>query len=404
MAWLAGLLLVAGTACSGPAPVENVVIGVDHPLAMADVPLHVRITGLGSGQRVTVSADLHDSSDREMLGFATFHADARGVVDLATAHPSGGSYRQPDAMGLFWSMVATDGSPPLFRPKPVQDISVTVRDGGGRTLAERVVRRVFLAPGVTTRFLFVPQDGFFGHYYAPAAGAVARPAVLLFGGAEGGLGSYLDVAAGLLASHGFPALAIGYFGLGGLPNELGNLPLEYFVRALTWLRGQPGVDRAHVFAYGDSRGSEAALLLGAHWPDLVQGVVALSPSGVVHCSFPDCTGPSWTLDGAPLPYTSQFDSPAPTDDPAAAIPVERITGPVLLVCGESDIIWPSCPYAQAVDQRLSSHGDPYPHELLSYPGAGHDVGWLAPDQPDSILDDARAKADAWPRLLALLSG
>jgi dienelactone hydrolase len=402
--WLAGLLVVAGTACSGPAPAANVAIVVDHPVALADVPLHVRVTGLGAAQLVRIAADAHDATDRELLGFAYFRSDAHGVVDLATAQPYGGSYRQPEAMGIFWSMVATDGDPPLFRPRPAQDFSIAVTDRAGRTLATRVVKRVYAAAGVSTRYLFVPQDGFFGHYFAPAAGAAPRPAVLLLGGAEGGLGAYLDVAAGLLASHGFPALTIGYFGLQGLPGQLANLPLEYFEHALTWLRDQPGVDRAHVFAYGDSRGSEAALLLGAHRPDLVQGVVALSPSDVVHCSFPDCAGPAWTLAGAPLPYTSQFDGPAPTDDPAAAIPVEQIAGPVMLVCGRSDAIWPSCPYAQAMDRRLASHGDPHPHVLLAYPGATHDVGWLAPDQPDTVYGDALGKADAWPRLLALLSG
>jgi dienelactone hydrolase len=401
-AWLAGLVLVLATGCSGPAPAANAVIEVDHPVAPADVLLHVRITGLGAGQRVTVSADARDSSDRELLGFATFHADARGVVDLATAKPSGGSYRQPEAMGLFWSMVATDSEPPLFRPHPTQDISVIVRDGGGRTLATRVIERVYLAAGVTKRYLFVPQDGLFGHYYAPAPSAGPRPAVLLMGGAEGGLGAYLDVAAGLLASHGFPALAVAYFGVSGLPPELANVPLEYFARALAWLRDQPGVDRAHVYAYGDSRGSEAALLLGVHRPDLVQGVVALVPSNVVHCSFPDCTGPAWTLGGAPLPYTSQFDGPVPTDDPAAVIPVERIEGPVLLVCAEGDFVWPSCPYAGAIDQRLTSSADPHPHVLLAYQGADHNVGWLAPDQPDTVIGDALGKADAWPRLLTLL--
>jgi dienelactone hydrolase len=400
--WLVGLLLVAGVACQ-PAPAANVAIEVDHPVALADVPLHVRVSGLGGGQRVTVTADAHDSADRELLSFASFHADPRGVVDLASATPSRGTYAHPEAMGLFRSLVATDSNPPLFRPRPTQEISITVSDGGGRTLATRIVKRVYSAAGVTTRYLFVPQDGFFGHYYAPAVGAAPRPAVLLIGGAEGGLGAYLDVAAELLASHGFPALTIGYFGLQGLPGRLANLRLEYFMGALAWLRGQPGVDQAHLFAYGDSRGSEAALLLGAHRPDLVRGVVALVPSSVVHCSFPDCTGPSWTLDGVGLPYTSQFDGPDPTDDPGAVIPVERIAGPVMLVCGESDSVWPSCPYARAIDQRLTGHADPNPHLLLAYQGADHDVGWLAPDQPDTNLEgDALGKADAWPRLLALL--
>jgi dienelactone hydrolase len=302
-------------------------------------------------------------------------------------------------------MIAIDGRPDaLAPPLPALHVTLTVRDGG-TTLASRTVTRVFTTNGVTVHRQALAQDGFIGHYYAPATTGAPRTAVLLLGGADGGLQPYVDAAAELLASHGFPALAIGYFGLRGLPAKLADVRLEYFVGALTWLRGQAGVDRAHVLTYGISRGSEAALLLGAHRPDLVQGVVALVPSNVVHCAFPDCNGPSWTLDGTPLPYTRQFAGPDPTDDPAAVIPVERIAGPVLLVCAEADETWPSCPYARAIDQRLTDHADANRHQLLAYPAADHAIGGVVPYQPGTTSRaDALGEADAWPRLLDLLTG
>ncbi len=40
---------------------------------------------------------------------------------------------------------------------------------------------------------------------------------------------------------------------------------------------QPGIDPRHVLTYGVSRGSEVALLLGVHYPELVNGVIALVP-------------------------------------------------------------------------------------------------------------------------------
>ena len=43
----------------------------------------------------------------------------------------------------------------------------------------------------------------------------------------------------LIASHGFPALAVAYFDEPGLPCALQNIRLEYFVRAIQWLRAQP---------------------------------------------------------------------------------------------------------------------------------------------------------------------
>ena len=42
--------------------------------------------------------------------------------------------------------------------------------------------------------------------------------------------------------------------------------------------------------------------------------------------------------------------------PEAVIPVERIAGSLLLVCGEQDRIWPSCPMARQIHERLRANG------------------------------------------------
>lgn len=92
----------------------------------------------------------------------------------------------------------------------------------------------------------------------------------MLGGSEGGLPC--DSEPSLLASHGFPTLALAYFGVPGLPSHLRLIPLEYFRRAFEWLGRQPGVDPAKLVVLGISRGGEAALLLGSTYPDLVHGV------------------------------------------------------------------------------------------------------------------------------------
>ena len=239
--------------------------------------------------------------------------------------------------------------------------------------------------------------------------------MLVFGGSDGGLSGTLVAA--LLAAHGYPALALAYFNAPGLPAQLSDIPLEYFATALRWLRAQPQVDPRHVLTLGVSRGSEAALLLGAYYPRLVNGVIASVPSDVAICSYPNCSGPAWTLHGRPLPYTFQFDNPHPVDDPAAVIPVERIRGPVFLDCGGADAVWVSCPYARAIMTRLAAHHDAYQHVLQAYPAAGHGVGSLVPYEPAAATvtpgvnlsgrtPDANPDADAalWPRLLGFLAG
>src|SRR4029079_2432814 len=158
------------------------------------------------------------------------------------------------------------------------------------------------AAGVTETPLLVSGAGFLGRYYRPAPRANRPVPVLLIGGSEGGLSMTGEAA--LLASHGYPALDVAYFGAYGLPHNLERIPLEYFVRAARWLGRRPGVDGRRLVVYGVSRGTEAAQLLAAHFPKLFAGVVILSPLARVD---PSCVpghlgggAPAWTLHGRPV--------------------------------------------------------------------------------------------------------
>jgi hypothetical protein len=110
-------------------------------------------------------------------------------------------------------------------------------------------------------------------------------------------------------------------------------------------------------------------------------------SNVINCGIAGagrggyCLGPTWTLDGEPLPYTKQFNNPRPTDVPPAIIPVEQIHAPILLACGGADEVAASCTSAHAITSRLSSHGNRSLHILYAYPRAGHGVGRLTPYEP-----------------------
>jgi dienelactone hydrolase len=121
-----------------------------------------------------------------------------------------------------------------------------------------------------------------------------------------------------------------------------------------------------------------------------------------------------------VPYTSASvlsSANVPADDPAAAIPVQDIRGPVLLDCGTDDQIWASCAYALRIENHLTAARFAYPHVLYRYQGAGHWVNGLVPYEPgivplelakpinsgDTLLADANAHARLWPRLLAFLA-
>lgn len=227
--------------------------------------------------------------------------------------------------------------------------------------------------------------------------------MLIFGGSEGGMSEKFTAA--LLASHGYPTLAIAYFNYPGLPASLRDIPLEYFATAARLLSGQPSVDPAHVVAIGYSRGSETALLLAQDFPDLVHGAVLYAPSAQVNPSFPDPSGNAWTRGGAPVPQTT--------------IPIDHIDGPVLAIAGADDQLWPSAPWAEQIARELDQTHNPYPHRALIYPQAGHGVGtfpYLAagthsiqPVTGTRINDggtrpgNATARAQGWPQTLTLIA-
>jgi hypothetical protein len=143
---------------------------------------------------------------------------------------------------------------------------------------------------------------------------------------------------------------------------------------------------------GVSRGGEAALLLGAHFPRLVNGVIAGVPSSVVNPGEgPDASRPAWTLGGSsPCGREPVGVRPArPDQRPAGGHPVERIRGPVLLACGEQDLRWPSCGSVDAITARLRGYQFAHPVTALRSRDAGHLIGGLTAWY-GSLTDDALA--------------
>jgi dienelactone hydrolase len=387
-----------------------VTVSVSPSTSLEDQAIRITATGLGARQKVILRMRSRDAKRVDWTSSAAFRADSHGTLDLRRAAASSGSYTGVWPTGLIASMKpATAGPGRLYFWNGPQPLRFTVSlSAGGRTIAASTFRRRLSASRVVSSDQTLRGAGFVGTFFAPA-GTGRKTAVLSFGGSEGGLSTYLLGA--LLAARGHPTLALAYFDEPGLPQTLQSIPLEYFAKALAWLRTQPGVDPSHVVALGISRGSEAALLLGVHYPKLVHAVVASVPSNVSLCGITTaarCAGPAWTLGGKPLPYTRQFDNPAPTDDPAAVIPVEMIAGPVFLDCAGKDEVWSSCAYAHAIIARLEAHHTGYRHVLYTSPRAGHLSGGLIPDEPGSgaseptFVADAQARERVWPRLLRFL--
>ena len=262
-------------------------------------------------------------------------------------------------------------------------------------------------------------------YFAADPASASRGAVIVLGGSEGGLGGSGRMAR-RLAAEGFDAVALSYFGEPGQAEKLDLIPIEPVDRALAWLNARPGAPEP-VAIVGVSKGGELALLVASRNP-AIAAVVAAAPSNVIWAGIDrtgGAVGSSWTAGGQPLPWVpydfskgftgifNLYRDSLPAASLEAEIPVERIAGPILMISGQADTLWPSTEMANRVETRLRAHGFAHPVEHLAYPDAGHAV-FGAPVRADApglqnvtvvggtVEGLVAARADVWPRTLTFL--
>jgi len=319
-------------------------------------------------------------------------AGGTGDLDLSLEAPLEGSYAGVDPDGPFWSMEAKTSTSQLgYRTYVVALV-------GTQTVATAQFDRIWTDPAVRSE-PFTP-GGLVGHLFLPP-GPGPHPVVILLGGSEGGI-EWSMGAGPIFASLGYASLGLAYFGLPGLPPSLSQVPLEYFETAIDELMNRPEIDGQRIGVFGGSRGGELALLIGATFPQ-IRGVVASVPSGVIWgdggAGFGGRKRSSWTRDRQNLPwipysgamptstvgpdglpvvaYTPQFledlAAASTTAVDAATIRVEDTAGPILLIGGEDDQLWPSCVLQEISAARLRAAG--HDHEQVCYPRTGHWIGF-----------------------------
>ncbi|GAB3049397.1 acyl-CoA thioester hydrolase/BAAT C-terminal domain-containing protein [Virgibacillus ainsalahensis] len=413
--------------------------------ALVDEVVKIRLTGCIPNKAVTIYAETRDEEDNTFISHAVFKADDHGTVDISKQRPRSGSYDEVDAMGLFWSMEPDD---PKKKALFIKLTSIPVKvaltaEVDQEVIARTIVERSFLSDDVIRRE--VTEEGMVGTFYQPSAPG-PHPCVLILGGSDGGS---QENAAALMASHGYAAFALAYFGVENLPKDLINIPLEYFETAIHWLQQQTGVDEEKIAVIGFSRGGELALLLGANFTE-IKAVIAGSPSAVVTSGMRNdvfAPEPSWTFGGEVLPYLKFVYRPSTmfrmlsnwiTRRPAtflsiwhnslknkekaeaARIPVEDIQAPVMLISGGDDQLWPSTMFANNVMEQLSREKRPYNDIHLHYETAGHFLcfPYSLPNLPANIQmavgggmtmtfggekrENALAARKSWPQMLMFL--
>jgi hypothetical protein len=74
-------------------------------------------------------------------------------------------------------------------------------------------------------------------------------------GLSGSEGGFDDLRAAMLASHGYAALAVAYFGSRGPQEELLEVWVERIESAVEWVRGRAALDVGRISALGASKGA-----------------------------------------------------------------------------------------------------------------------------------------------------
>lgn len=381
-------------------PLLTPAISIDPVDGLIDEPRRIAVSGLCPDQIVAITARTRRAGGVTWMSQATFMADAQGVIDLTRDAPVGGDYAMVAAMGLVWSQQPVgSASNELFADDVTGPLETTLTaETAEGTRFEAMFRQHFVSPGVKRRE--IRDEGLVGTLFTPA-GQGPHPAVVVLNGSGGGIN---EPRAALLASRGYQAFALGYFKAPGLSPFITETPLEYLETGLRWARRELAPRDGFVAVSGQSRGGELALLLGATFPELVSAVVAFVPGAMVHgaqgAGDPargGWQGTTWTRGGIALPHLWQDNSAvhwhpwageAPPSrhhsvffeglkDTALAararIPVEHITGPVLLISGRDDRAWPSSLYSRMVVSTLRRHGHASLVRHLDFDNAGHAI-------------------------------
>jgi dienelactone hydrolase len=457
----------ASSALSASPAGDGVQFEISPNPAFVDEDVRVCVRGLPAAALISIQAATDDDQGRRWSSQARFRADSGGVIDASLHESLGGSYRGAAPMGIFWSMESADanadGNSSFAKNTTSPDCVNFEALLEGRVLARASLTRNFPAPGTVTRDLKIPQEAegasagtdagtgagetTVGRLFIPP-GHGPHPVVIVLSGSGGGFD--LDKAA-VLSRHGFATLALAYFGIAPLPAWLHRIPLEYFEAALTWLIAQAEIDSGRVGILGVSRGAELALLLGSTFPQQIRAIVAYAPSSVAWAASgrDKSTGeiiPCWTWRGKPVPFAPlplrgfMWRSAFPVvalKRPVmfrnlfraglrnreavdrAAIPVENIRGPLLLISGGDDHLWPAAEMSEAIIARLQRNGNAHASEQLHFAHAGHMLRY--PHLPVTSRHsrnkhlrgarfsfggtpgaDAAAQTQAWHRAIAFL--
>lgn len=237
-------------------------------------------------------------------------------------------------------------------------------------------------------------QGFFGALYAPEEDAYPGKVLILVGGSDGSF-SLTRLIGEQFVRRGLTVLSLAYWNQEGMEEAYDSIPLEVVERAAHWLHTK-GYHRVGI--WGISMGAEYALLCASYLPELITCAVAVNPLHVCGQAMQVRTekvsktglleGSAFSFRGHDIPWAPlRFDrkqiwrdswalrgpdlrscyAGVMTNPPVESlIPVEQISGPILLLSAGGDTMWNSGAAAKLLKKRLLEKRFPHAVEHWHY--------------------------------------
>ncbi|MFO7990665.1 MAG: acyl-CoA thioester hydrolase/BAAT C-terminal domain-containing protein [Thermoplasmata archaeon] len=388
-------------------------ITISHPdEVQMDKKFNITVNGLTEGTNYSINMTSKDQEGISWSNKKEFVPDDSSFELTAN-----------QTMSMIQMMEPVDRmlTDPYARPRKEYGVSwnltVSVEEGN-KTLKTTNITRTFGDPAVSHHS--VETENIVGEMFTPP-GDEPAPGVLVLHGSEG---EPLVNMAHMLASNGFAALAVQYYGtvddqtVDQIPATLDDIPIEYINKSGNWLLDQERVEGEQVGIIGVSKGGELALVSSSHF-DTFGPTVSISGSGVVWGKSGNI---NWRYQGEPVPYipfsntyTESLREASEEEIQNGTVAVENINGPILAVSGGDDGMLPSVKFTNMAMDRLGEQSFPYEYEFLVYEDAGHAI--RVPYLPTKYrgmrpvlnkvmggTQEGNMKADSgyWPRTLETL--
>lgn len=225
-----------------------------------------------------------------------------------------------------------------------------------------------------------------------------KPLVVIIGGSRPGLPAPLSEELMDYLKSNYNVLLLAYFGVGEISISLENIPMEYFINAISFIKEKYKIDDNQVVVIGQSKGGEAALVLSNYMNSAI--TIALVSSCYMFQGLPSnlfsigevAPKSSWTFKNKELPYIKfDFNKDDMKDaknkcfckiheksikknfNKDALINIDNYKGKVLLISAENDSYWPSKKMSDIIVENSKNKNnishislDVDGHYLLSY--------------------------------------